>query len=53
MFLLPQYILGTQPGLVTHLQQGSYVIVSDDGNKNVLFVIDRAVYEKYIASFNF
>jgi hypothetical protein len=33
--------------------KGSYVIVSDDDNKNVLFVIDTAVYEKHIVSFNF
>jgi hypothetical protein len=53
MFLLPWCILETQRGLVTHLQQGSYVIISDDDNKNVLFVIDKAAYEKYIMSFNF
>jgi uncharacterized protein YegJ (DUF2314 family) len=52
-FFLPWYILEMQPGLVTHLQQGSYVIISDDDNKDVLFVIDKAVYEKYIVSFNF
>jgi hypothetical protein len=48
MFLLPQYILETEPGLVTHLREVGYVIMSDDDNENVLFGIDKATYEKYI-----
>ena len=48
MFLLQRYILETEPGLVTHLHQGGYVIISDGDNKNVLFGTDRAVCEKYI-----
>jgi len=48
MFLLPRYILETEPGLVTHLHEGGYVIISDDGNKNVLFGNDKRIYEKYI-----
>jgi hypothetical protein len=35
-------------GLFTHLHEGGYVIMSDNDNKNVLFGIDKAVYEKYI-----
>jgi hypothetical protein len=48
MFLLLRYVLETDPGLVTHLHEGGYEIISDDDNKNVLFGIDKAVYEKYI-----
>jgi hypothetical protein len=45
MFLLPQYVLETEPGLVTHLHEGGYVIISDDDNKNIICGIDKAVYE--------
>jgi hypothetical protein len=38
----------TKPGLVTHLHEGGYVIMRDDDSKNVLFGIDKVVYEKYI-----
>jgi hypothetical protein len=48
MFLLPRYVLETEPGFVTHLHEGGYVIMSDDNNKNVLFGIDKAVYKKFI-----
>jgi hypothetical protein len=48
MFLLLRYILETVPGLITHLHEGGYVIISDDDNKNVFFGTDKAVYEKYI-----
>jgi len=48
MFLLPRYILETEPRLATHLHKGGYVIMNDDDNKNVLFGNDKAVYVKYI-----
>jgi hypothetical protein len=48
MFLLPRYALETEPDLVTLLHEGGYVIISDDYNKNALFGIDKALYEKYI-----
>lgn len=52
MFLLSWCILEIEPGVVTHLHQGGYVICGDE-DKIVLFGNDRAVYEKYIDSFNF
>jgi len=48
MFLVPPYVLETEPGLVTHLHEGGYVIISDGDNKNVLFGTDKAVHQKYI-----
>jgi hypothetical protein len=48
MFLLLQYVYETEPGFVTHLHKGGYVIISDDDNKNILCGSDKAVYEKYI-----
>ena len=43
MFVLLRYIGEREPGLVTHLHEGGYVIISDGDSG-----IDKAVYEKYI-----